>query len=178
MKSIKYIISLFSLFFAISCGSLLDLSPEDYYGSGNFWTSEAQVKGFMVGLHNQLRGSYSMYFVLGEARGGTQKNGTSSQNTSLDYSSPIKDNTFTKDKTGISSWNGLYSNILQVNLFIQKVNEVSFLDTATKSYLLGQAHGLRANYYFMLYRTYGGVPIVDRVKILDGQISAESLYQE
>lgn len=177
MKCIKYIVSFFALLLATSCGSLLDLSPEDYYGSGNFWNTEAQVKGFMLGLHNQYRGSYSMYYILGEARGGTSRNGTSSQNTSLDYSSPIKDNTFTKDKTGISSWNGLYSNLLQVNLFIQKVNEVNFLDAATKSYLLGQAHGLRANYYFMLYKTYGGVPIVERVKVLDGQITAESLYQ-
>lgn len=179
MKALKYIALSLTLLSVLPACNVLDLSPEDYYGSGNFWTSEAQVNGYMIGLHTDFRSSYSMYYVLGEARGGTSKSGTSSQNTSLDYSSPVKDNTFTKDKTGVSSWNGLYSRILQVNLFIQQLTEATtFLNETDRAYYLGQAYGMRANYYFMLYRTYGGVPLIDRVKVLDGQITAESLYKE
>ena len=104
MKRISYILSIFiSVLFYTSCDSL-DLSPEDYYGSSNFWNNEAQVKGFMTGLHTDLRGDYTLFYLLGEARGGTSRTGTSSLNTSLNYSSPIKDNQFTKDNVGISSW--------------------------------------------------------------------------
>ena len=177
MKRISYILSIFiSVLFYTSCDSL-DLSPEDYYGSSNFWNNEAQVKGFMTGLHTDLRGDYTLFYLLGEARGGTSRTGTSSLNTSLNYSSPIKDNQFTKDNVGISSWGGIYSNIMQMNHFIQKVeNECAFLSTESRNTYLGQAYGLRALYYFMLYRTWGGVPKITDVKVLDGKVSADKLY--
>jgi len=159
----------------LSSCSALDLSPEDYYGSGNFWNQKAQVEGYMIGLHSNLRNSYSMFFILGEARGGTSRYGTS-----LSYSDPIKNNMLTADNTGISGWNGLYGNIMQVNHFINEVeNGCGFLSESDRGYYLGQAYGLRTLYYFMLYRTYGGVPLITDVKVLSGEKpSAESLYTE
>jgi hypothetical protein len=65
-----------------SCDAL-DLAPEDYYGAGNFWKEASQPKAFMLGLHAQLRSYYDMFYTLGELRGGTQRVGTSSLNTSL-----------------------------------------------------------------------------------------------
>ena len=166
------------LFTAQSCDKL-NLAPEDYYGSNNFWNNEAQVKGFIYGIHSQVRSQNFTYFLLGEARGGLQKSGTSSTATSLDYSSPIKDQAFTKDKTGVSSWAGFYGRILNVNLALDKVqNECAFLSDESRNYYLGQLHGIRAFYYFWLYRTYGGVPVVTDVKVLDGVVTAEPLYVE
>ena len=78
-------------------------------------------------------------FVLGEARGGTQRNGNSTLSTSLNYSSPIKNNAFTKDQTGVSNWANYYGRIMQVNLFIQKAEESTVMTETTKNYLLGQA---------------------------------------
>ncbi len=161
-----------------SCDSL-DLSPEDYYGSNNFWNNEAQVKGFIYGAHSQLRSAHSTLFLMGEARGGLQKSGTSSTATSLNYSSPFKDQDFTKDKTGLGSWAGFYGRILNLNLGIEKVEkECSFLSEASRNYYLGQLYGLRAFNYFWLYRTYGGVPIVTEIKVLEGVTTAEPLYLE
>src|SRR5690606_14168198 len=120
-----------------SCNTL-DLKPEDNYGADTFWDNEAQVSGYVTGMHVQLRDLNFNYFLMGEARGGLQKTGTSSTATSLDYSSPIKDQYFTKDKPGLFSWgqtssnpnprNGFYWNILNVNLGIDKIeNECAFL---------------------------------------------------
>lgn len=178
-KGIKYFIYLLiSSLFVTSCDSL-DLAPEDYYGSNNFWNNEAQVNGFIYGIHKQIRDAQVYFYLLGEARGGLQKNGTSSTNTSLDYSSPFKDQDFSKDKTGISAWGGFYGKLLNVNLAIQKIeNECAFLTDANRNYYLGQLYGIRAFYYFWLYRTYGGVPIVTDVKVLDGVTTAEPLYLE
>ena len=178
-KAIKYFIwLLITSLFITSCDSL-DLAPEDYYGSNSFWNNEAQVSGFLTGVHKQMRDAQVYYFLLGESRGGLHKSGTSSTNTSLDYSSPFKDQDFSKDKTGVSAWCGFYGNLLNVNLAIQKIeNECAFLSDANRSYYLGQLHGIRAFYYFWLYRTYGGVPIVTDVKVLDGVTTAEPLYLE
>jgi len=180
MKKLKYLISVMVLVFTtISCEKL-NLGPEDYYGSSNFWNNEAQVKGFINGIHSQIRSNEVTFWLMGEARGGLQKTGTSSTSTSLDYSSPIKDQGFTKDKTGISNWGGFYnSRILNVNLAIKKVEQdCKFLSTENRNFYLGQLYGIRAFYYFWLYRTYGGVPIVTETKVIEGTTSAEPLYTE
>lgn len=179
MKKIKYFIFILAIAMAfVSCDSL-NLSPEDYYGSNNFWNNEAQVKGFVLGQQSQLRSAATNLWLMGEARGGLQKNGTSSVNTSLDYSSPFKDQDFTKDKPGLTSWAGFYGRILNLNLAIKKVEtETAFLSPASRNYYLGQFYGLRAFNYFWLYRTYGGVPLNTEIKIIDGVTTAEPLYLE
>ena len=179
MKKIRTILYMVAAALLTSC-SALDLSPEDYYGSGNFWNQKAQVEGYMTGLHSHLRSNYTMFFILGEARGGTSRYGTSSLGTSLSYSDPIKNNMLTADNPGISGWNDLYGRIMQVNHFINEVeNGCSFLGASDRGYYLGQAYGLRALYYFMLYRTYGGVPMITDVKVMSGEKpSAETLYTE
>lgn len=178
MKYFKYIIaSCLMTGMLASCDSL-DYSPEDWYGSSNFWQNDAQVAGFMVGMHKHLRDVNQNIFLMGEARGGTQKTGSGSQGVSLNYSAPIKDNTFTRNNTGIINWGDFYSKILNVNEFIGKVErECDFLDSAAKKYYLGQAYGIRAYYYFHLYRTFGGVPLVKEAKVMGGITDAESLYE-
>lgn len=179
MKYIKYILVVALLAgLTVSCDSL-DLTPKDYYGTEHFWNNTAQVEGYMTGLHIDLREKYQMFYLLGEARGGTSKSGTSFIGTSINESSPIKTNTFSKHLTGISNWYGLYGNIMNVNLLIEKVESgCEFLSDDDKGYLLGQAYGLRAFYYFYLYRTFGGLPIVTEAKVMDGVTDAEVLYKE
>lgn len=178
MKKIIYIVSLFVTSVLYTSCDALDLAPEDYFGSGNYWNNEAQVDGYMTGLHSQLRNSYDMFYVLGEVRGGTQRVGTSSENTSLNYAN-LRSNVIDQDRPGISNWYGLYSPIMQVNHFIQKVeNECAFLDDTSRKQYLAQAYGIRALYYFMLYKTYGGVPIVTEVELLNGKVTADKFYVE
>ena len=178
MKKIFYILSICVMTILQPSCDALDLAPEDYYGAGNFWKEASQPKAFMLGLHAQLRSYYDMFYTLGELRGGTQRVGTSSLNTSLNYAD-IRSQNISEDIPGISNWNGLYSPIMQVNHFIQEVeNGCTFLDDATRSRYLGQAYGMRALYYFMLYRTFGGVPLITKVDILDGKPSADKFYVE
>ena len=176
MKKIVFI-CLCSLFLFNSCDDFLSLSPEDHYGSGNFWNTTSQVEGYMLGLHTQVRGDYSSLYLLGEARGGTSALGSTVLNSTNAYTTPIKDNTFTKDAVGISNWNGYYTRIMQVNIFISEVeNGCSFLSQSDRNYYLGQAYGIRAHFYFMLYRTYGGVPLIKTVHVMNGIINAADLY--
>lgn len=167
MKNIKYfVLAAIITFASFSCQKSLDLAPEDYFGDGNFWQNESQVSNFMVGLHKQLRDNQFMFLRLGEMRGGVYSN-VDRQNTSLNEL-PIIEQRIDENSTGVSSWAGLYGPILQLNLFIQKVEEVTFLSDTRKNYLLGQAYGLRAFYYFHLLRTYGGVPLRLEPEVLNG----------
>lgn len=176
MKKINILLISFILAFTSSCS--LDMSPVDYYGAGNFWNNEAQVSCYMNGLHSDFRGAYSTLQILGEFRGGTFRSGASSLGTSLD-DEYVKLNQIDQNKTGVSNWAGFYSRLLQVNHFIEQVeNECKFLSDANRKYYLGQAYGIRAYYYFVLYKTYGGVPLVTSVEVLNGKISADRFYVE
>ena len=176
MKKIIFI--LFLPILLVSSCDMLDLSPEDYYGSGNFWNTTAQVDGYMLGLHKILRDDHGSLYLLGEARGGTAGLGNSILGTTNINSSPIKDNRLTKDAAGISNWNGYYSRIMQVNIFISEVEKgCKFLSESDRNYYLGQAYGIRAHFYFMLYRTYGGVPIINTAEVLQGVANAQDLYK-
>ena len=167
MKKLLYSITGAFLLALGSCDSL-DLSPVDYAGAGNFWQNEGQVNTFMNGLHKHLRDDYASPFLLGEVRGGTLMDGTSSLGTSMDYPVIITQ-ALTVHSTGVSNWNGYYGKILQVNHFIDEVtNNCPFLSEDQRNVYLAQAHGLRAYYYFMLYKTFGGVPLEKEVKITSG----------
>lgn len=158
MKKLFYTIIIACMAISItSCKDALDLPPEDYFGEGNYWETESQVVNNMEALHSRFRTHMFTFFRLGEMRGGgltdeaifpVSLNETNIINQELSEASP-----------GITSWAGFYNSILQVNLFIHKVSEADFVADEKKSYLLGQAHAIRAYYYFHLLRTYGGVPL-------------------
>lgn len=182
MKKIYYGIMMLLTIFAIQSCDSLDLAPEDYNASGNYWQNENQVSMFSRGLHNDLRAALNsdwsnMYFRLGEVRGATIRTGSNIMNTSTQYSSLIN-NILDEDNTGVSDWGGFYSKILQVNILIQNLDHdnVDILSADSKNYYLGIGYGLRAYYYFWLYRTYGGVPLELSNRLSSGEISAEGLY--
>jgi hypothetical protein len=177
MKKIKYFIcwAIISVL-AASCQNALELSPEDYFGDGNFWQNESQVGNFMVGMHKQFRDNQFQFLRLGEMRGGTYSN-VDRQATSLNEL-PVIEQRLEETSSGVGNWAGFYGPILQINLFIQKVEAIGFLSEARKGYLLGQAYAMRAYYYFHLLRTYGGVPLVLQAEVLNGTTDAVLLRKE
>lgn len=157
-----------------SCNSL-DLSPEDYYGSGNYWQNESHVSSYLIGLHKQFRDQSGMFLTLGETRGGTRMSSTSSYGTVL-HSSDLILNDIDKDKTHVSNFNGLYAPMLQLNHYIDQVSKASFLSEAKKNAYLAPAYGMRAMYYFTLFRTFGGVPLVTEPKVLQEKVEVQNFY--
>lgn len=179
MKKIGIIsLFVFSSAFLVSCDKTsLDLAPEDYFASGSFWKNESQVQGAMVGLHAQLRNQQQVFWNLGELRGGTLRDGTSFTGTASLNSASLITQDIRESNPGYSSWAGLYGPIFQVNNFIYQVDQATYLTAAQKGYYLGQAYGLRAFYYFQLFRTYGRVPLVTEPQVaISTPSSAEEAY--
>jgi len=177
MKKFKYIMYVAMIVIvASSCSKTLELTPEDYFGDNNFWQNESQVTNFMVGLHNQFRNNQFQFLRLGEMRGGGFSN-VDRQQVSL-FDLPIIEQRLEETSSGVNSWAGFYSPILQINLFIQKVEGIGFLAPDKKGYLLGQAYAMRAYYYFHLLRTYGGVPLRLEPEVLNGNTDPVSLRKE
>ncbi len=177
MKKIG-IITIFVSLLLTSCEKMsLDLAPEDYFASGSFWKNESQVQGAMIGLHAQLRGQQNVFWNLGELRGGTLRDGTSFTGTASLNSASLITQDIRESAPGYSSWAGLYAPIFQVNNFIYQVEQADYLTPAQKGYYLGQAYGIRAFYYFYLFRTFGRVPLVTEPKTaISTPTSAEEAY--
>jgi hypothetical protein len=63
------------------------------------------------------------------------------------------------DNAGVGNFGGFYANINQLNLLISKLNSTNIVTDANKKYYLGIAYGMRAYYYFQMYRSWGKVII-------------------
>ena len=182
MKSIKSILAGLALVSAVFASSsckkdILDLSPIDYYGSGNFWTTEAQVDGYIYTLNYYLRNlCFNHAIMFGELRGGLYASSAGSSDGSTHYNANVILQNFDADHTGVSTFGSYYGAITQTNLFITRVEDIDFLPEEKKNNYLGIAYGIRAFLYFDLYRIYGSVPLRLDVAVIDGEIDPLKLY--
>lgn len=159
-----------------SCDSL-ELKPLDNYGSTSYWTKPEHIIGYIDGLHQHLREKeFQHTFTFGEARGGTSLIGNSVDGTSI-YDEALKTQSLSTVSTGVTKFGELYGLIANVNIFLQKTKEATYMPDSEKAFYLGQAYGLRAFYYFDLYRIYGTVPLrLDPNPVVNGNFNPEDLY--
>lgn len=159
-----------------SCSDALDLAPIDYYGSGSYWKTEAHATGYIDGIHKHLRdAAWQHTITFGELRGGHYISGTSGDGSSV-YNGSIIQQNFDANNTGVSKFGDLYGRITNCNLFIARVTDADYIAEAKKNYYLGMVYGIRAFYYFDLYRIYGGVPLRLGVEVVDGELDPTKLY--
>lgn len=165
-----------SAMFSTSCSDWLELSPIDNYGSGSYWKTEAQAAGYIDGIHKHLRdATWQHTMVFGELRGGTFKDPLSADGNTIS-DGLIRLQNFDNVNTGVSKFGDLYGRITNLNLFIARVTDATYISEAKKNFFLGQVYGLRAFYYFDLYRVYGGVPLRLGVEVIDGELDPNKLY--
>lgn len=78
-------------------------------------------------------------------------------------------------------WRGPSPGILRCNFVLQKVPAMN-IDETIKNRILGEAHFLRAHYYFLLVRLFGGVPLQTEPADSDSDLllpraSVEKVYE-
>jgi SusD family. len=175
----KFIISIVSLVAITSCNEYLNLSPIDYYGSQNYWKSEAHFDAYIDGLHKNMRDvAFQHSIVFGELRGGLYtKANASVENTQMQYG-VLRLQNLSQDNPVVSNFGNIYGRITNLNLFIKNTTETKFLSEEKRNNYLAIAHGLRAFYYFDLYRVYGGVPLRLGIEVIEGNINPTELYLE
>lgn len=159
-----------------SCKDSLDLAPIDHYGSGNFWKGEEQVAAYVVAMHEAFRErSFSHTIEMGEARGGgLTQSSTGSDGMNLAFSLLVNNN-LSEETPHAKGYFKYYDDLANINLFIFEVEKVN-MSADKKNYYLAQGYGLRAFYYFDLYRAFGGVPLRLRHDVASGTFDPENLY--
>ena len=179
MKNIRYkvlsgtLMAIMGLSFA-SCS--LDLSPVDYYGSSNYWSNKEQVTAYVDGMAKNMRdASFNHTILFGEMRGGQHIVGTCADGSSSDYGELCLQN-LSVENYGVANFGNYYGYLANVNLFIDRVEKATFLSDADKAYYLGIGYGMRAFYYFDLYRIYGSCPLRLTPDVIDGELDVTKLY--
>ena len=70
------------------------------------------------------------------------------------------------------AWSKCYANIRRCNKFLQRIGDTP-MDNATRQQYIAECRFLRAWYYYILLRHYGGVPIIgDKIYTADDTINA------
>ncbi|MEO6814404.1 MAG: SusD family outer membrane lipoprotein NanU [Ginsengibacter sp.] len=163
-KNIIVIISGLALMIATnSCSKKLDLTPISTISDASFWKTPDQVDAFVTGINTAFRNNTGAFQYLGEMRSdvfGTDP-GSNSVFTGEATQGVEKlwTNNLDVNNAGVNNFGNFYFNINQINLLINRLNTTNLVTAANKNYYLGLAYGMRAFYYFQLYRTWGNVII-------------------
>ncbi|MGM9478977.1 SusD family outer membrane lipoprotein NanU [Pedobacter sp. GSP4] len=157
-RNLLVMLSLCGLVFT-GCKNDLDLSPVSSLSDASYWQTADQFDAFVNGVYARFRGHNSNFQYLGELRSdifGTDPGSTATfTGEATQGLERMWLQTLDADNAGVSAFGGFYTNINQINLLIKKLNETSILPDAKKKNYLGMAYGLRAFYYFQMYRTWG-----------------------
>lgn len=162
MKRIKLIFSIFTALIALSCSeSYLDKQPLDTINTENYPRTAAELITIVNGAYQPLQWPklYNLRMWTSDimagnsivgAGGGTD--GIETQNMSNFVTQP--------DNAGVLDlWRGPWPGILMSNIVLETAPTLD-IDENIKNRSIGEAYFLRANYYFILTRYFGDVPLI------------------
>lgn len=141
-----------------SCQDDLNLKSDSVITSTSFWKTEDDAKAGVNGMYFNFRTQTQQnYYLLGGARSAEITNGVQSPLTLANY----YNNNLTPQNMDVD-WGGLYTVIQQANLILKYVPNIQFSPTTVKEQkrYIAQAYSMRALAYFIMARSWGGVPIV------------------
>ncbi|MFD1165587.1 RagB/SusD family nutrient uptake outer membrane protein [Sphingobacterium daejeonense] len=142
-------------FFSTSCNKM-DLEPISTISEKSFWKSENDATGALNGLYFHMRSVSSQNLYLwGEGRSEILGSSiTASQGYDIYYN-----NALNATVTG-PNWQSMYLIVHDANLLIKNVPNIQFTNEKNKNSILGQAYATRAWAYFVMSKTWGGLPLV------------------
>lgn len=151
------------LFLGTGCDDFLKEENLSDYTQENYFTKPEHAESAVNAVYSTLRfmtngtGTYgeSPFMMLEFPTGLTKTDvGQSFFNNELRMLNANADNNYF-----YVWWRNCYLGIANANLAISRIPDIT-MDEVTKARLLGEAHFLRAFYYYHLVRIYGDVPLI------------------
>ncbi|MGQ0647255.1 MAG: RagB/SusD family nutrient uptake outer membrane protein [Gemmatimonadaceae bacterium] len=145
-----------ALLAATGCTENLVVDPTSTITVNSFWKSPEDARGALAGMYVRFRGEAGLnLYVWGGSR--------SEELTTGVEASEGRERFFlnTLDATNAGpDWLRLYTVVHDANLILKYVPRVTFVSENEPKEILAQAYAMRAYAYFIMARTWGGVPIV------------------
>lgn len=151
----KIFLGLTLIIFLAACQKNLDVKAVSTITNASFWKTPDDVTGAINGMYVDLRSEAVLdLFIFGEARSGDMTYGLAG---TLGYDI-YYNNTLNSSNAG-PSWLGLYRVINDANLIIKYTPRIKSASQSAKNNALAQAYTMRAFCYFVMVKTWGGVPL-------------------
>ncbi|WNH10708.1 RagB/SusD family nutrient uptake outer membrane protein [Thalassobellus suaedae] len=165
----------------VSCTDAeLDQSPISSLGANGFYSNPNEFESAINGAYSTLRFYPDNQFHLLEVRSDNMYavtgSGVRPYEPVNNFDNSIATNTYLSGE-----WNTNYTGILRVNTILENLNEQVVPDNTTRNRMEGEAKFLRAFFFFNLVKTFGKVPLIDKVyspaETLDiGRSSVSDVY--
>lgn len=149
-----------------SCRKELNYTPEVFVSAASVYKDEAGAIAGMTGVYQQLqtlkRSDYQLIGVIGtdEARCCYQAQGYGAYWAGV-VGMDVYDITLNSQNSDVSGfWTVCYQGVANANAALLYIPQIkNFAEPAVQTRLEGEAHFMRAVYYFYLVQLYGDVPM-------------------
>jgi tetratricopeptide (TPR) repeat protein len=161
MKLFKYITALVLMAGITACSKYLEKTPLDSINTENFWKTQEDAIAGINGAYQPLQWPklYNLRMWTTDIWAGNSVVGAGGGTDGIETTDISNFVTSTDNAAALDIFRGPFPGILRSNLVLQKVPAIQ-MDESIKNRILGEAHFLRANYYFILVRLFGDVPLM------------------
>lgn len=181
-NTIKYITvtAITAILTLTSCNSLFDDEPYNKISEETVWSNSMLLDEYVNGWYRNMSHGFKTLvpthaLLKGVSRYylpwfGDQLSVGNTDWFNAGYGDILKANESSITLWAQNTWMSHYTQIQYINTYFE--NSKSVTDPAQKQRIDGEAHFMRAYYYYMLWRSYGGVFIIDHP--FDPQKKAET----
>lgn len=162
MKLKKYIsIAMLAVMFTACSEDFLNKAPLDTINTSNFFQTEEDAIAAINGAYQPLQWPklYNMRMWTTDIIAGNSIVGAGGGTDGIETQDQANFVTSTDNQGVLDLWRGPWPGILRSNIVLKNVPNMN-ISTSIKNRVLGEAHFLRANYYFILVRFFGDLPLV------------------
>ncbi|MFA9391492.1 MAG: RagB/SusD family nutrient uptake outer membrane protein [Prolixibacteraceae bacterium] len=184
MNIYKSILIAVCLLIAVSCSeSFLEKAPMDSINTDNFFQTGDDAVAAINGAYQPLQWPklYNMRMWTTDIMAGNSIVGAGGGDDGRETQDMMNFVTATDNPGVLDLWRGPAPGILRCNIILQKVPDIE-MDENLKNRILGEAHFLRAHYYFILVRMFGDVPLITQPQapgddLRPARTSKDEVYQ-
>ena len=153
-----FLFGIFSASMLISCKkSLEEVVPQDVISKQLALTDPSATQTVYIGAYARLRAYQSTLFNLGEMRSDIWADGRFTESAD-GLSAQLYTHNISATNVPYGNWAGFYNFIYQLNNLIDILPQ-SPVDQATSTKWSAEIYGMRAYVYYVMLRTWGGVPL-------------------
>ena len=162
MKHFLYLYFALALVGLTACSDdFLNKAPEDTINTANFFRTETDAIGAINGAYQPLQWPklYNMRMWTTDIMAGNSIVGAGGGTDGIETQDEANFVTSTDNQGVLDLWRGPWPGILRCNIVLKNIPAMTIKESL-KNRILGEAYFLRANYYFILVRLFGDVPLV------------------
>lgn len=142
-----------------SCESFLDILPDDQITSATFWESTEDATLALNGVYNVLRNSY--VYGYGGGYDACTPNAYQWAHWEGQQMQVGAGQIFSgSGAIVVERWRQCYNGISRANYLLENIDNVPGMTAEDKTLYKAEAYFLRAVFYDLLAKSYGGVPII------------------